>query len=290
VAAVLFGALAGALFGALALAIRHGLTRGGDSEVGAIVIAGFSFGAALLISIPSRIVDELHPGDLWPFLLIGALVPGTTQILYIVAIRDAGPSRASILVGTAPLMSIAIALALLGEPFRPLLVLGTALVVGGGAALARERTRPEHFRALGAVLALVCAGLFAVRDNVARWAARGSHPPPLVASTVALLGAFLVILAYLLAARRSALRSRLLPAIPAFAPSGVGLALAYDSLLVAFDRGRVSIVAPLNATQSLWAVVFSVLLFGRRAEMIGPRLVAAGVLVVAGSAVIGIVR
>jgi uncharacterized membrane protein len=52
----------------------------------------------------------------------------------------------------------------------------------------------------------------------------------------------------------------------------------------------VSIVAPLNATQSLWAVVFSALVIGRRGEMIGPRLVAAGVLVVAGSALIGIVR
>ena len=63
-------------------------------------------------------------------------------------------------------MSVAIALALLGEPFQPLLLVGTVLVVAGGAALARERARPEHFRALGAVLALVCAALFAVRDNV----------------------------------------------------------------------------------------------------------------------------
>jgi drug/metabolite transporter (DMT)-like permease len=288
--AVVFGALAGALFGALAVAIRHGLTRGGDSEVGGLVISGLGFATSLALSIPSLAVDDLHPGDLWPFLLIGALVPGTTQILYIVAIRDIGPSRASILIGTAPLMSVALALVLLGEPFRPLLVLGTALVVAGGAALARERARPARFRALGVALALACAGLFAVRDNVARWAARGSHPPPLVASTVALLGALTVVLAYLLVARRSALRTRLRPAAHAFAAAGVGLGLAYDSLLIAFDRGRVSIVAPLNATQSLWAVVFSVLLIGRRGEMIGARLLAAGVFVVAGSAVIGIVR
>jgi drug/metabolite transporter (DMT)-like permease len=290
VSAVLFGALAGALFGALAVAVRYGLQRGGDPEVGAIVVAGVGLAVSTVVAIPSVVVDDVHPADLWPFLLIGGLVPGASQILFILAIRDAGPSRASILIGTAPLMSVAIALALLDEPFRPLIVLGTALVVAGGAALARERSRPEHFRALGASLALVCAALFAVRDNVARWAARGTHPPPLVATAVALLGAFVVILAYLLAARRSALRSRLRPAIPAFTAAGVGLGLAYASLLVAFDRGRVSIVAPLNATQSLWAVVFSALVIGRRGEMIGPRLVAAGVLVVAGSALIGIVR
>src|SRR5262249_4361536 len=57
----------------------------------------------------------------------------------------------------------------------------------------------------------------------------------------------------------------------------------------AFDRGRVSIVAPLNATQSLWAVVFAAVLIGR-GEAIGRRLVVAGVLIVAGGAPIGAVR
>jgi len=163
-------------------------------------------------------------------------------------------------------------------------------VVSGGAALARERTGPEHFRALGAVLALACAVLFAVRDNVARWAARDAHSPALVAATVSLAAAFTIILAYLLIARRDVLRTRLRPALPAFAAAGVGLGLSYDSLLEAFDRGRVSIVAPLNATQSLWAVVLAALVIGRRSEAIGPRLVTAGLLVVAGGALIGIVR
>ena len=57
---------------------------------------------------------------------------------------------------------------MLDEPFRPLLLAGTALIVAGGAILARERARPSHFRVLGAVLALACAALFAVRDNVVR--------------------------------------------------------------------------------------------------------------------------
>ena len=61
-------------------------------------------------------------------------------------------------------------------------------------------------------------------------------------------------------------------------------------LFEAFDRGRVSIVAPLNATQSLWAVVFSALVLGRAADVIGRRLVVAGLLIVAGAAIIGIVR
>jgi drug/metabolite transporter (DMT)-like permease len=290
VGAVVFAALAGLLFGAFAVVIRRALQRGGHPEVGAVVVTGIGVLVSAVLTIRSVASGEVHAGDLWPFLLIGALVPGATQILFIVAIRDIGPSRVSILIGTAPLMSVAIALALLGEPFQPLLVLGTVLVVAGGAVLARERTRPEHFRAFGVVLALTCAALFAVRDNVARWAARDTHPPALAASTAALLGSFLVVLAWVLIRRRTSLRDHLRVALPAFALAGVILGLAYSCLLEAFDRGRVSIVAPLNATQSLWAVFFAALVIGRHSERIGPRLVAAGVLVVAGSAIIGIVR
>jgi drug/metabolite transporter (DMT)-like permease len=290
VLAVLFAALAGALFGALAVTVRGGLRRGADPEVGALVVVGVGLAVSAALAVPSALLEKVSPGDLWPFVLVGALAPGASQILLILAVRDAGPSRAFVLVGTAPLLSVAIALALLGEPFRTLLLVGTALVVVGGAVLAREPTRPEHFRVLGLLLALACAALFGIRDNVARWAARGAHPPPLVATAVSMLAAFALIGVYLLAFRRDTLRLHLRPAVPAFASAGVALGLAYASLLEAFDRGRVSIVAPLNATQSLWAVLFSAVLIGRRGEAIGTRLVIACLLIVAGGALIGAVR
>lgn len=288
--AVLFAALSGALFGALAVAVRHALRRGADPEVGAAVIPAVACLLAVVISIPSLAGDTIRIGDLWAFALAGLLVPGASQVLFILAVRDAGPSRAAILIGTAPLMSVGIALAVLGEPFRPLLLAGTALVVAGGVVLGRERARPAHFRILGAVLALVCAALFGVRDNVVRWAAKDAHPPALVATDVSLAAAVVVTLGYVLLVRRRRLRTELRAAVPAFAPAGVMLALGYDLLFAAFDRGRVSIVAPLNATQSLWAVVCSALVYGLHGELIGRRLVLAGALIVAGAAVIGIVR
>jgi drug/metabolite transporter (DMT)-like permease len=288
VAAVAYAALSGALFGALAVMVRRGLERGGDPRVGSLVVAG----VATLALVPAAIATgagDVSPGELWPFAVAGALTPGATQILFMFAVRDAGPSRAAILIGTAPLMSVAIALPLLGEPVRPLLLVGTLLVVAGGAVLTLERARPEHFRAIGAVFALTCAGLFAVRDNVVRWAANDAHPPPLVAATVSLLAATIFVFAYLLVTRAD-VRAELHPATVAFAPAGVALAAAYGLLFAAFDRGRVSVVAPLNATQSLWAVALSALLLGRAADVIGRRLVVAGVLIVAGAAFIGAVR
>jgi drug/metabolite transporter (DMT)-like permease len=286
--AVLLGALAGALFGLLAIAVRHGLRRGADPEVGAVVVLGSGSLVACALALPQAAAFA-EPGELWPFFLIGALVPGTSQILFILAVRDAGPARASILIGTAPLISVGLALLLLDEPFRPLLLVATVLVVAGGVVLVGERSRPAAFRALGAVLAIVCAVLFAVRDNAVRWVAQDLDPPAVAAAAVSLLGALVIVTAYLLAARRRRLRAGLGSATRAFWPAGVALGLAYVSLIVAFDRGRVGIVAPLNATQSLWAVALSALLVGR-AEAVGRHTVLAGALVVAGAVLVGIVR
>ena len=67
------------------------------------------------------------------------------------------------------------------------------------------------------------------------------------------------------------------------------LGVAYASLVEAFDRGRVSVVAPLNATQSLWAVVLAAVVIGS-SERIGRRTVLSGLLVLAGGVLISVLR
>jgi drug/metabolite transporter (DMT)-like permease len=287
--AIAFGLLAGVLFGAMTVAVRWGLLRGGEAALGTAVITATAFGTASLIALPSAL-SGVDVDELWRFAVIGLVVPGMSQIVFVLAVRYAGPARAAILIGTAPLASVLLALALLDEPFRPALLLGTALVVAGGAAFAFDPGRPAGFRTLGVVLALVCAGLFAVRDNAVRWVARDVDAVPLQASAASLLAAA-AIAALFVTLRRGGGRTRanLRPSIHAFVPAGVLLALAYGALVTGFDRGRVGLVAPLNATQSLWAVVFAALLYGR-SEAIGRRTVLAGALVLAGGALISVVR
>ena len=67
----------------------------------------------------------------------------------------------------------------------------------------------------------------------------------------------------------------------AFVPAGVCYGLSYVFLFEAFARGRVSVVSPIVATESLWGVTLSWLVL-RKSEHVGPRLVAGAVLVVAG--------
>jgi drug/metabolite transporter (DMT)-like permease len=143
---------------------------------------------------------------------------------------------------------------------------------------------------LGIVFALVCALMFAVRDNLVREAADRGDLAPLAATTATLVGALLALGAVALVTR-AGVRARppLTTLAAAFVPPGLCLGLAYAALVEAFDRGRVTVVAPLNATQSLWAVLLAALVLGR-SEAIGRRLVLAALLVVAGGVLIGITR
>jgi len=289
VLAVLFGALAGLGFGLLAVAVRDALRRGGDAEVGALVLAIVALLVAIVVAAVAGDFGHFRTGELWQFFLIGLLVPGSSQILFVQSIRLAGPSRAAILIGVAPLVSAVIAISFLGEPAHVGLLVGTVLVVAGGIALARERARPAHFRALGAALALLCAFMFGIRDNLVRHASSHSHAPPLLATASTLLGSVVIVLCYLLVVRRQALRERLPASLPAFVPAGLTLGAAYTFLVEGLSHGRVTVVAPLNATQSIWGVVFAALLVGA-GELIGRRTVAAGLLVVAGGGLIGATR
>ena len=77
--------------------------------------------------------------------------------------------------------------------------------------------------------------------------------------------------------------------VTAFVPAGILFGLSYLCLFEAYYRGRVSVVSPLVATESLWGVALAALLF-RGTEGVGRRLVAGALLVVAGGALIGASR
>jgi drug/metabolite transporter (DMT)-like permease len=282
-----FAVLAAALFGLFAVAMRTALRYHRDPGLGAAAAGVIGLATSLGIAVAARVTPgDADPRDLWRFFVVGLFVPGLSSILFARAVRDAGPSRAAIVIGTAPALSAFLAITLLGEPLKAGLVVGTALIVSGGFVLAREQERPHDFRLLGLGFAFACALLFATRDNVVRVTATHVHPDPLAAAVASLAGAAAVTAGIALARHQAGL---LLRSFRWVLVAGIALGGAYSALLVALDRGRVVVVAPLNATQSLFAVVLAVIVL-RRSEMVGLRLVVAAVLVVAGSVIIGLER
>jgi drug/metabolite transporter (DMT)-like permease len=279
--AVLLAVSSAFLFGAMTVALRYPLQAGADAFTGTFL----TIAAALLVALPFAAAQEVELAALWPFALAGVLGPGLSQLLFTLAVQEAGPSRASVTVGTAPLFSVAIAILLLGEPGRALLLLGALLIVAGGVLLVQERERPAHVRTLGLVYALVATLVFASRDNLVRWLAVDTDVAPAAAAATT-LGAGGAVVAFFLVASR---RSPILKGLRGFALAGILFGLSYLCLFEAYFRGRVTVVSPLVATESLWGVVISALLL-MRTELIGRRLMAGAALIVAGGALIAAFR
>lgn len=262
-----------ATFGAMTVAIRLGL-RGASAATGALAMLLWATGVAVAAALPRH---DLHRS--WRFLLAGLLAPGCSQVLFTLSVREAGPSRTSVAVGAAPLVAVGLAFGFLDEPVRALLVLGALAIVCGGVALASERDRPEHVRVVALLFAVGATTLFAVRDVIAR--ALHAHANPEAAAAATFVGGLLVSLLWARRLPRAGELRRL-------APAGLLFGLSYVSLFEAYFRGRVSVVSPLVATESLWGVGLSALLL--RHEGVGRQVALGALLVVAGGVLIGLGR
>lgn len=270
-----------ALFGGMTVALRIALLRFPEAALGAVATVAPALAVALVAAGVEGAQGDVDLGGTWVFALAGLLAPGGSHILFTLAVRDAGASRTSVAVGAAPLVSVTIALVVLGEPARPLLIGGALLIVAGGLALALDPRRPEHLRRIGLLYAAAATVLFATRDNVVRSLSDGDVPPSTAMATTLLVG----LVAVIVFARAVPSRERVL----AFAPAGLCLGFSYVFLFEAFFHGRVTVVAPLVATESLWGVGLSILLL-RRTELVGRRLALGAALIVAGGILIGLAR
>jgi drug/metabolite transporter (DMT)-like permease len=265
----------------MTVAIRIALGRGAVAESGALYTAL----VALAVTLPFVAYQGGDLTGIWPFLLAGLLGPGLSQILFTLAVREAGPSRTSVVVGTAPLFSVVLAVVFLDEPIEAGLIVGAMLIVAGGLLLVGERGRPGHVRAIGLVLALGATIVFAVRDTLLRWLSLDTDVAPALAAASTLAAGSTVIAVYVLGSRFPLRRGD----VRAWVPAGVLFGLSYVCLFEAYYRGLVTVVSPLVATESLWGVVLSALVLGR-SERVGVRLVAGALLVVSGGVLIGSFR
>jgi drug/metabolite transporter (DMT)-like permease len=281
--AVALACMSAVCFGAMSVATRLAFRQGGTADVAAAgtVLGGLLVAFAVAAVEAAR--DGAGAGRVWPFALTGLLAPGASTIFIAYAIRDVGASRTSIVLGTAPGVSVAIALVFLGEPLRLALLAGALLIVAGGIALGREQGRPGHLRAIGLLFAVTGTVLFSVRDTLVRWLSLGQSPPPGIAAAMGLATGFLLIVATLSPRlRRHSWRTW----IP-FLPVGVLFGTSYVLLFEAYYRGRVEVVAPLIASESMWAVLFATLLLSRT-EPLQREVVLGAACVVAGGVLIGL--
>ena len=225
-----------ALFGSMTVALRFALAREPDAEAGAVL----TIAAALLVTLPFVAAGEIDLAGTWPFLLAGVLGPGCSQLLFTLAVRDAGPSRTSVTVGTAPLFSVAIALVLLNEPAKAGVIAGAILIVTGGIVLVREPGRPEHVKWIGLAYALAATIIFAVRDNLVRHLSLDTGVEPALAAASTLFAGGVTVAVWLLVSRRRLPTTGFRAFVPAGSPLRPLLHLPLRGLLPRPRLGRLA--------------------------------------------------
>jgi drug/metabolite transporter (DMT)-like permease len=282
--AIALASLASLFFGVLAVTMRMCFRSGAAFGPVALMTTSGAAVAATVIALAAHGTDEVTLHAVWPFVVAGIVAPGISQLLFVRAIELIGASRTAVLVGIAPLLSAAFAIVLLGEPVRAGLIAGTLAIVAGGLLLTWERAA-TRLPAIGFIVGGLAAVAIALRDNFVRWAAKENALPGTSAAVLSLAAA--TVFLFVLFARSP--RRGLWDQRRAVVASALLLGAAYACLLEALDRGRVTVVAPLYATESLWAVLFAALLL-QSSEAVGRRLVAAALLMVVGGALIGISR
>ena len=290
--AVLFALASAVCFGAMTVALRAGLRRHPEPDLAAVAMTAVALMVALVAAIFDPGTGELaRPEELAVFALAGLIAPGVSQIFLVLAVRDVGAGRTSVVVGSAPLFAATLAILLLDEPFEWPLAIGALLIVGAGVLLAAETARPAHFRLAGIGFALTATIMFSTRDLVVRRYSADTALGSVEAAAAALAAGTLVMVAYAAVIRRGTLAgaffTRATPLV--FVPAGVLFGLSYVLLFEAYYRGKVTVVSPLVATESLWGVLLAAVVL-RRSELVGPRLVLGATLVVAGGALIGAFR
>jgi DME family drug/metabolite transporter len=261
--AVALACIAGTGWALNIVVVRWALDRtGAPSMAGAFV--GIASSAAMVLAL-AIVFGGAAPGlsDIWRFAIVGAVAPGSSQGLFLASIRSIGPSRSSVLVGTAPMFGVLLAIVLLGENWELAILLGTSLTVLGGAAISWERGR--GLLNAGVLFALATAMTFGMRDVIAREVTTGTNLSTLWSAAIVLGSASVVLWVMMSVVERGGVARGLSAAFPEFLLSGLMIGLALPMLLAALSRGRVGIVTPLsNATQNTVVVVLSGIFFGAR--------------------------
>ncbi|MEA2659267.1 MAG: drug/metabolite transporter, family [Candidatus Binatota bacterium] len=215
------------------------------------------------------------------FTLVGIFQLGVRLLAYS-GVEKIGASRSAALQSVSPLISAAIAIAILGEPTTLLIILGTVLVVAGIVLISwKSEWQLASFRFWHLLLPIGAAFLTGINHPIRRYVLTMANEPLFFSALMGTvsLGGFLVYLAVSPQSQRLVWnRSALGP----FLATGVCETTSILLIITAISMGRVVIVAPIAASYPVWSLMLSAV-FLRDVESINWKVIAGILSVVVGN-------
>jgi drug/metabolite transporter (DMT)-like permease len=241
-----------------------------------IANAAFLVAGHLLLEGETR----LFVADNLIFVAVGLFVPGVTRVLSFRGIRTMGSSITSTIVNTTPMFSTVLAILILGE--RPsALVLGGVLLTVGGLITVSWGGEKTSYAKIELVFPFLCALLFSMKDISVRWGLGGGNGQPILAAAIAALTSTIEIFLITRYVQGEKFALPPLPVLRWFIWSGIFTGGSFLFMYVAFSMERVSIVAPLVNSYTVFVALLTPFM-ARQIESLTPRKLAGAALVVAG--------
>ena len=276
---IIFGLLTSLCFAVASLLAQRGYHIGPAPWGAWITIAAnaaFLLGGHLLIEGNTR----LFIADNFIFVAVGLFVPGVTRVLSFRGIRTMGSSITSTVVNTTPMFSTVLAILILGE--RPsALVLGGVLLTVGGLITVSWGGEKVSYSKIELVFPFLCALLFSMKDISVRWGLGGGGGQPILAAAIAALTSTVEIFLITRYAQGEQFALPRLPVLRWFVWSGIFTGASFLFMYVAFSMERVSIVAPLVNSYTVFVAILTPFM-ARQIERLTPHKLAGAALVVAG--------
>lgn len=264
-------------FGTAGVLMRRGLQHTTPLAAAAVSV---TVTTAFIWLLALATVDLAHvlTWKIAPFLVAGLVAPGLGRLFLFEGVHRVGVARTAAVASGAPIVSVALAIAFLGERPSRLLLLGVACIVVGGVLLSYRHANDLSWRRRNLFFPVLAALAFAVRDVISRWGLR-DYTEPLIAAAVAAATSLAVM--WLVAAVRGGAYRMPAAGLRFVALSGLAEGVAYLTMWWALSLSPVSFVSPLVNAHSIFAVALAAL-FLRDLERVTWRIAFAAGLIVAG--------
>ena len=235
---------------------------------------------AILLGLLLMRMPQLNLVAVGYFALGGVLSLGVARLLNFVAMRKLGVAKTSALIGSSPVITTLLSIAILSESTDLITIAGAATVALGVALISGA----SGFKIEKALLIGLASALAYSLSNIASKSGVQIQPEPFLSATVGAVAGLVFITAYLAATGQIRELGISGGSLACFAATGVLSSIGWLAMMAALETGSVSVVTTIVYSYPIFALITTRLLM--REEKLTTRTIIGSTLVVLGVAIV----
>jgi drug/metabolite transporter (DMT)-like permease len=236
--------------------------------------------ALILLVLLSTRVPVLEWNAVGYFALGGVLSLGVARLLNFVAMRTLGVAKTSALIGSSPVITTLLSIAVLSDNLDLSTLAGAATVATGVALISGA----SGFRIERALLIGLASALAYSLSNIASKSGIIIQPDPFLSAAIGAVAGLIIIVVYIAATGQTGDLAVNRHSLSCFAATGVLSSIGWLTMMDALETGSVGVVTTIVYSYPLFAIITTRMLM--REEKITTRVVVGSTLVVIGVAIV----